>query len=115
VAKIAAEAQSGLYSIIIAGAGGAAHLAGAFKALAPTVPVLGVPLASSELKGIDALYSTLQMPPGIPVATFAVGAWGAENAALFAAEILALHDDSLRRRLLQHRIDLANAVPERPE
>ncbi len=91
--------------VIIAAAGGAAALPGVCKAYTP-LPVIGVPLASSELKGIDALYSIVQMPPGMPVATVAVGAWGARNAATLAAEILALKHDDIRVRYDKYRSEL---------
>jgi len=84
--------------VIIAGAGGAAHLAGAMAAHS-RLPVLGVPLASSPLHGIDALLSTVQMPPGVPVGTLGVGSWGARNAAHLALRILALGDPELAARL----------------
>jgi len=84
--------------VIIAGAGGAAHLAGAIAAHS-SLPVLGVPLASSALQGFDALLSTVQMPPGVPVGTLAIGSWGARNAAHLAIRILALSDPALARRL----------------
>jgi phosphoribosylaminoimidazole carboxylase PurE protein len=87
--------------VIIAGAGGAAHLAGAMAAHS-RLPVLGVPLASSPLGGFDALLSTVQMPPGVPVGTLGVGAWGARNAAHLALRILALGDAALRRRVEAH-------------
>ncbi len=83
---------------IIAGAGGAAHLPGMLAAKT-TVPVLGVPVASRQLQGIDSLYSIVQMPRGIPVATFAIGSAGAANAALFAVAMLATADESLRGKL----------------
>ncbi len=83
---------------IIAGAGGAAHLPGMLAAKT-TVPVLGVPVASKHLSGVDSLHSIVQMPKGIPVATFAIGAAGAANAALFAVAMLACHDLVLRARL----------------
>jgi 5-(carboxyamino)imidazole ribonucleotide mutase len=83
---------------IIAGAGGAAHLPGMLAAKT-TVPVLGVPVASKQLNGIDSLYSIVQMPKGVPVATFAIGPAGAGNAALFAVAMLAAHDDRLRQAL----------------
>lgn len=83
---------------IIAGAGGAAHLPG-MVAAKTTVPVLGVPVASRFLQGLDSLYSIVQMPKGIPVATFAIGPAGAANAALFAVAMLALDDPSLKQRL----------------
>jgi len=92
--------------VIIAGAGGAAHLAGAMAAHSG-LPVLGVPLASSPLIGFDALLSTVQMPPGVPVGTLGVGPWGARNAAHLAVRILALADPALARRLEQHRNRLA--------
>jgi 5-(carboxyamino)imidazole ribonucleotide mutase len=87
---------------IIAGAGGAAHLPGMLAAKT-VVPVLGVPVASKHLSGVDSLYSIVQMPKGVPVATFAIGAAGAANAALFAVAMLARHDDALRQRLLAFR------------
>jgi phosphoribosylaminoimidazole carboxylase PurE protein len=84
--------------VIIAGAGGAAHLAGAVAAYS-RLPVLGVPLASSPLGGFDALLATVQMPPGVPVGTLGVGVWGARNAAHLALRILALGDPELARRI----------------
>jgi 5-(carboxyamino)imidazole ribonucleotide mutase len=90
-------AQRGLQAII-AGAGGAAHLPGMLAAKT-TVPVLGVPVASKHLQGVDSLHSILQMPKGIPVATFAIGAAGAANAALFAVAMLALQDATLANKL----------------
>lgn len=87
---------------IIAGAGGAAHLPGMLAAKT-TVPVLGVPVASRHLQGVDSLHSIVQMPRGVPVATFAIGAAGAANAALFAVAQLARHDDALHARLLAFR------------
>jgi 5-(carboxyamino)imidazole ribonucleotide mutase len=88
--------------VIIAGAGGAAHLPGMTAALAP-LPVLGVPVESTALKGLDSLCSIVQMPGGIPVATFAIGKPGAVNAGLFAASILALGDPALARKLAARR------------
>jgi 5-(carboxyamino)imidazole ribonucleotide mutase len=87
---------------IIAGAGGAAHLPGMLAAQT-TVPVLGVPVASKHLQGMDSLYSIVQMPKGIPVATFAIGAAGAANAALFAVALLALQDTALAQKLRDFR------------
>lgn len=87
---------------IIAGAGGAAHLPGMLAAKT-TVPVLGVPVASRHLSGLDSLYSIVQMPKGIPVATFAIGPAGAANAALFAVAMLANEDAALRAKLLEFR------------
>ena len=95
--------------VIIAGAAGAAHLAGAMAAHS-RLPVLGVPLASSPLGGFDALLSTVQMPPGVPVGTLAVGAWGVRNAAHLAVRVLALSDAMLARKLERHRARLAGRV-----
>lgn len=92
-----AAAERGLKAII-AGAGGAAHLPGMLAAKT-VVPVLGVPVASKHLSGVDSLHSIVQMPKGVPVATFAIGAAGAANAALFAVAMLASHDPELRRKL----------------
>jgi 5-(carboxyamino)imidazole ribonucleotide mutase len=94
----AAQAQGRGLRAIIAGAGGAAHLPGMLAAKT-TVPVLGVPVASKHLSGLDSLYSIVQMPKGIPVATFAIGPAGASNAALFAVAMLAAHDPALLQRL----------------
>ncbi len=93
--------------VIIAGAGGSAALPGALKAYT-SLPVIGVPLASSDLKGVDALLAIAQMPPGVPVATVAVGSWGARNAALLAAEILALSDDAVKKAYEGYRQGLAS-------
>ena len=98
--------------VIIAGAGGAAHLAGAVAAHS-RLPVLGVPLATSPLGGFDALLATVQMPPGVPVGTLGVGAWGAKNAAHLALRILALEDAALARRLEQHARDRARGPKRR--
>ena len=94
----AEQAQARGLRAIIAGAGGAAHLPGMLAAKT-TVPVLGVPVLSKALNGIDSLYSIVQMPKGIPVATFAIGPAGAANAALFAVAMLAAHDAALRAQL----------------
>ena len=99
--------------VVIAGAGGAAHLAGVCAALT-LLPVLGVPIDSSPLKGLDALLATVQMPGGIPVATFAIGKAGAKNAGLFAAAILARADEGLRERLAKWREAQAAAIPDTP-
>lgn len=96
-----AAAARGLQAII-AGAGGAAHLPGMLAAKT-TVPVLGVPVASRHLSGVDSLHSIVQMPKGIPVATFAIGTAGAANAALFAVAMLANHDAGLRAQLDAYR------------
>jgi 5-(carboxyamino)imidazole ribonucleotide mutase len=94
---------------IIAGAGGAAHLPGMLAAKT-TVPVLGVPVASKQLAGIDSLYSIVQMPKGIPVATFAIGPAGAANAALFAVAMLAVNDAALRTQLEAFRAEQTAAA-----
>lgn len=98
----------GLWAII-AGAGGAAHLPGMLAAKT-TVPVLGVPVASKHLSGVDSLHSIVQMPKGVPVATFAIGAAGAANAALFAVAILSLHDASLKAKLEAFRTQQTQAA-----
>lgn len=108
------EAEEGGIEVIIAGAGCAAHLAGV-TAAQTVLPVLGVPLEGSPLGGLDALLATVQMPGGIPVATFAIGAAGAKNAALFAAAILARKDDSVREKLSKFREAQAAAVPHAPK
>ncbi|MEJ1160962.1 5-(carboxyamino)imidazole ribonucleotide mutase [Prosthecomicrobium sp. N25] len=99
--------------VIIAGAGGAAHLPGMTAALTP-LPVLGVPVESKALSGVDSLHSIVQMPGGIPVGTLAIGKPGAINAALLAAAILALSDDALAARLDAFRAAQTAAVAERP-
>lgn len=96
------QAEQNGYSIIIAAAGMAAHLAGV-TASHTTLPVIGVPLEGSALNGVDALYSTVQMPAGIPVATVAIGSAGAKNAAVLAAEILALHEPGIKQKLIEFR------------
>lgn len=99
--------------VIIAGAGGAAHLPG-MTASMTTLPVLGVPIESKALKGMDSLLSIVQMPGGVPVATFAIGESGAKNAALHAAAILALGDDALAARLSEWRRKQTDSVSEQP-
>lgn len=100
--EYAASARQRGLACIIAGAGGAAHLPGMLAAKT-TLPVLGVPVPSRHLKGMDSLLSIVQMPKGIPVATFAIGAAGAANAALYAVSLLALHDPDLARKLDEFR------------
>ena len=107
----AATAQARGLACIIAGAGGAAHLPGMLAAKT-LVPILGVPVPSRYLKGMDSLLSIVQMPKGIPVATFAIGEAGAVNAALFAAALLALHDSTLAQRLSDFRLAQLEAVKE---
>ncbi|MGN6489285.1 MAG: 5-(carboxyamino)imidazole ribonucleotide mutase, partial [Devosia sp.] len=101
------------FKVIIASAGGAAHLPGMVAALTP-LPVLGVPAETKALGGEDSLLSIVQMPPGIPVGTLAIGRAGAINAALFAAAILALSDPEIARALDEFRADQTNAVAEFP-
>ena len=105
-----AEAAAGRgLKAIIAGAGGAAHLPG-MLASKTTVPVLGVPVPSRHLQGVDSLHSMVQMPKGVPVATFAIGAAGAANAALFAVAMLALNDATLAARLEAYRVRQTEAA-----
>ena len=104
--EYAGSARDRGIELIIAAAGGAAHLPGVIASWT-TLPVIGVPLATSELKGADALYSIVQMPSGIPVACMAVGSWGVKNAAYFAAEILGLKYNNIREAYDEYRQDLA--------
>jgi len=97
------------FKVIIAGAGGAAHLPGMVAALT-TLPVLGVPVESKALQGMDSLLSIVQMPAGVPTATFAIGKAGAVNAALFAAQIIALGDEHVRNTLIQFRDERRSAA-----
>ncbi|MBL7084934.1 MAG: 5-(carboxyamino)imidazole ribonucleotide mutase [Candidatus Omnitrophica bacterium] len=106
-----AAKQRGL-KVIIAGAGGAAHLAGVIAAHT-TLPVIGVPMTTTHLKGIDSLFSTVQMPSGVPVATMAIGKSGAKNAAILAVQILALDDEKLQKRLVQFKKKLAASIKKR--
>ena len=107
-ALVAAAEKKGV-QVLIAGAGGAAHLAGVL-ASQTTLPIIAVPLASSPLSGFDALLASVQMPPGIPVATVSVGPWGARNAGILAAQILAIGDPSIREKLAKHRKKMAESV-----
>jgi phosphoribosylaminoimidazole carboxylase PurE protein len=100
--------RRGLY-VMIAGAGGAAHLAGVVAANT-TLPVIGVPVPSTSLQGLDALLATVQMPTGVPVATVAIGKSGAENAGILAAQILSLRSRPLRQRLERFKAELAESV-----
>jgi 5-(carboxyamino)imidazole ribonucleotide mutase len=104
-ATLASEAAGRGVRIIIAGAGMAAHLAGVV-ASKTTLPVIGVPMPGGALNGVDALYSTVQMPAGIPVATMAIGKAGAKNAGIFAVQILALSDERLNTALGDYRIEM---------
>ena len=107
-------AKAAGFKIIIAGAGGAAHLPGMAASLTE-LPVLGVPIESKAMSGMDSLYSIVQMPAGIPVGTLAIGKAGAINAALLAASMLALNDKALAERLAAWRKKQTDAVAERPE
>jgi 5-(carboxyamino)imidazole ribonucleotide mutase len=111
--RFLAGAEDAGIEVVICGAGGAAHLAGV-TAAHTFLPVLGVPIQSSPLSGLDSLLSTVQMPGGIPVATFGIGRSGAKNAGLFAAAILARRDAALRKRLEEYRAQESARVPERP-
>jgi 5-(carboxyamino)imidazole ribonucleotide mutase len=104
------EARGRGIEVIIAAAGGAAHLPGVLASWT-TLPVIGVPLAAGELKGVDALYSIVQMPAGIPVAAVAIGAAGAKNAAYLAAEILGLKYDKIRKAYQKYRAELQGEKP----
>src|SRR6201990_2898459 len=107
-------AKAAGFKVIIAGAGGAAHLPGMTASLT-RLPVFGVPVESKALSGLDSLYSIVQMPPGVPVGTLAIGPAGAVNAALIAASVLALGDAALAGRLAAWRKAQTDAVGERPE
>jgi 5-(carboxyamino)imidazole ribonucleotide mutase len=107
-------AKAAGFKVIIAGAGGAAHLPGMTASLT-SLPVLGVPIESKALSGQDSLYSIVQMPPGVPVGTLAIGQAGAINAALLAASVLALNDAALARRLEAWRAAQTSGVPEAPK
>ncbi|HEY3198591.1 MAG TPA: 5-(carboxyamino)imidazole ribonucleotide mutase [Nitrospirales bacterium] len=109
--KLASTAEERGLEVLIVGAGGAAHLAGVMAANS-ILPVIGIPLDSSPLKGLDALLATVQMPGGIPVATMAIGKAGAKNAAILAAQILARKDSALAERLRQYKKEMAAAVEE---
>ncbi len=111
VQRLVADAPARGVRVFIVGAGAAAHLAGVVAAHT-TLPVIGVPIDSSPLSGFDALLSTVQMPPGVPVATVAVGKAGATNAGVLAAQILALGDPDLARRLEAYKAKLAEKVEQ---
>ena len=99
--------------VIVAGAGGAAHLPGMISSIT-RLPVLGVPIKSKALKGLDSLFSIVQMPRGVPVGTLAIGESGAENAALFAIEILSINDKVLAKKMDKYRENLTKSVKEKP-
>ncbi len=110
----ATGAKAAGFKVVIAGAGGAAHLPG-MAASMTDLPVLGVPVESKALKGMDSLLSIVQMPGGVPVATLAIGEAGAKNAGILAAQILALSDDALAERLAAYRAAQTDAVAETVE
>ena len=111
-AEFASNARERGFKVLICGAGRAAHLAGVVAAHS-TLPVLGVPIDGGPLNGVDALYATVQMPPGIPVGTLAIGSHGAQNAALLAVSILALSDDRLATALADYKRGLEDGVREK--
>ena len=112
--QYAEQAEENGYGVIIAAAGGAAHLAGVIASLT-CLPVIGIPIHTSALGGVDSLYSTVQMPAGVPVATVGIGSSGARNAAVLAAQILSLADASLRKKLKSLKAELARSVDEANE
>ena len=111
-AEYARKASGRGIKVIIAGAGGAAHLAGVIAAYT-TLPVIGVPIPSTSLNGMDSLLATVQMPAGIPVATVAIGKPGATNAGILAAQIIGLSSASIDKKLTAHKEKLANSVEEK--
>ena len=112
--EFAINAEKNGIAVIIAGAGGSAHLPGMISALT-SLPVLGVPIESKKLKGLDSLLSIAKMPKGIPVGTLAIGEDGAINAALLAASIIALSDLSVKRKLNQFRLSQSKSVKKKPK
>lgn len=111
VAKFSEDARKNGIKVIIAGAGGAAALAGVIAAHT-TLPVIGVPIETSSLKGLDSLLSTVQMPAGVPVASMAIGKSGAKNAAIFALEILGAQDKEIEKKLSDYKKKMAQKVKE---
>ena len=112
--KYAMDAEKNNISVIIAGAGGSAHLPGMISALT-SLPVLGVPIESKKLKGLDSLLSIAQMPKGIPVGTLAIGEDGAINAALLAASIIGITDITVKKKLNQWRLSQSKSVKKKPK
>ena len=112
--QYAKDAEKNYISVIIAGAGGSAHLPGMISALT-SLPVLGVPIESKKLKGLDSLLSIVQMPKGIPVGTLAIGEDGAINAALLAASIIGISDLSVKKKLNQWRLSQSKSVKKKPK
>lgn len=111
-ATFASNAKNNGFGVVICAAGMAAHLAGVVAAHT-ILPVIGIPMASGALQGVDSLLSTVQMPPGIPVATVGIGAPGAKNAALLAVQMLALADEDLAKKLDDHKVSLAAGVTKK--
>ena len=111
--QFAKKSEKNNISVIIAGAGGSAHLPGMIASLT-SIPVIGVPIESKKLKGLDSLLSIVQMPKGIPVGTVAIGKDGAINAALFAASIIALTDNKIKNKLNQWRANQTRSVKNKP-
>jgi|TARA_B110000114_G_C14868469_1_gene307818 5-(carboxyamino)imidazole ribonucleotide mutase len=112
--EYAVNAEKNNIAVIIAGAGGSAHLPGMISALT-SLPVLGVPIESKKLKGLDSLLSIVQMPKGIPVGTLAIGEDGAINAALLAASIIGISDSKVKKKLGQWRLNKSKAVKQKPK
>ena len=112
--RYAKNAEKNNIGVVIAGAGGSAHLPGMIAALT-SLPVLGVPIESKKLKGLDSLLSIAQMPKGIPVGTLAIGEDGAINAALLAASIIAISDNKIKRKLDQWRLKQSKVVKKKPK
>jgi len=112
--QYATNAEKNCITVIIAGAGGSAHLPGMISALT-SLPVLGVPIESKKLKGLDSLLSIVQMPKGIPVGTLAIGEDGAINAALLAASIIGVSDTSVKKKLNQWRLSQSKSVKKKPK
>lgn len=111
--EYANELKENDIKVIIAGAGGAAHLPGVFAAMVPTVPVIGIPIHTKTLSGVDSLYSIVQMPSGIPVATVAIN--GAKNAAILATSILAVGNENVKNKLAEFKNSLKDAVIAKDE
>ena len=111
--QYAKELEENGVKVIIAGAGGAAHLPGVFAAMVPTVPVIGIPIHTKTLSGVDSLYSIVQMPSGIPVATVAIN--GAKNAGILATSILAIGNETIKTKLNDYKKSLKDAVSKKDE
>lgn len=111
--EYAKELNENEVKVIIAGAGGAAHLPGVFAAMVPTVPVIGIPIHTKTLSGVDSLYSIVQMPSGIPVATVAIN--GAKNAGILAASMIAIGDSTVKEKLVDFKNSLKDAVTKKDE